>query len=50
MPWTETTRRDYVRGTRRYSSDLTDREWQYVRLFMPEPRPLGRPRKTDWRK
>lgn len=42
-----TIRRGYGRSSRRYSSDLTDREWQYMRPFMPEPCRLGRRRKTD---
>lgn len=49
MVWTETTRRDYVRRTRRYASDVTDREWDFVAALMPAPRRLGRPRKTDLR-
>ncbi|WP_281517597.1 IS5 family transposase [Ferranicluibacter rubi] len=47
MAWTETTRRNYVRRTLRYASDVTDREWNFVVAFMPAPRRLGRPRKTD---
>ncbi|RVE81774.1 IS5/IS1182 family transposase, partial [Sinorhizobium meliloti] len=27
MAWTETTRRNYVRRTSGYASDVTDREW-----------------------
>ncbi|MCW1410673.1 transposase [Rhizobium sp. 1AS13] len=49
MAWTETTRRNYVRGTLRYVSDVTDREWDFVAAFMPAPRRLGRPRQTDLR-
>ncbi|QDG94716.1 IS5 family transposase (plasmid) [Rhizobium sp. NIBRBAC000502774] len=49
MAWTETTRRNYVRGTSRYASDVTDREWEFVAAFMPAPRRLGRPSKTDLR-
>jgi transposase len=49
MAWTETTRRNYVRRTLRYASDVTDREWDFVAAFMPAPRRLGRPRKTDLR-
>jgi transposase len=49
MAWTETTRRQYVRRTSRYASDVKDREWEFVVPFMPEPRRLGCPRKTDMR-
>jgi transposase len=49
MAWTETTRRDYVRKACRYASDVTNREWEYIAPFMPSPRRLGRPRKTDMR-
>lgn len=49
MAWTETTRRNYGRRTSRYASDVTDREWEFVAAFMPAPRRLGRPRKTDLR-
>ncbi|MFX8441273.1 IS5/IS1182 family transposase, partial [Acinetobacter baumannii] len=49
MAWTETTRRNYVRRTLRYASDVTDREWDFVAAFMPAPRRLGRPRQTDLR-
>jgi len=49
MAWTETTRRNYVRRTSGYASDVTDREWDFVAPFMPAPRRLGRPRKTDLR-
>ena len=49
MAWTETTRQNYVRHTARYASDVTDREWDFVAAFMPAPRRLGRPRKTDLR-
>lgn len=49
MAWTETTRRNYVRRTLRYASDVTDREWDFVAALLPAPRRLGRPRKTDSR-
>jgi transposase len=49
MAWTEITRRNYVRRTSGYASDVTDREWDFVAPFMPAPRRLGRPRKTDLR-
>ena len=49
ITWTETTRRQYERQTSRYASDVTDREWGFIAGFMPAPRRLGRPRKTDLR-
>lgn len=49
MPWTETARRDYARRGKRYSSDLGDREWALISPFLPEPKPVGRPRTTDLR-
>ncbi len=49
MPWTEITRPQYLRVSRRYASDLTDAEWALVQPFMPKPSRLGRPRKTDLR-
>jgi putative transposase len=32
-----------------YSGDLNDREWALIAPFLPEPRPIGRPRTTDLR-
>ena len=49
MPWTETTRLDYDRSELRYASDLRDAEWTVITPFMPEPKRIGRPRKTDLR-
>ena len=49
MPWTETARREYARASTRYASDLSDREWDLVRSFLPPPKPLGRPRTADLR-
>ena len=49
MPWTETARREYERRGRRYSSDLTDREWSLIEPLLPKPKRLGRPRTTDLR-
>lgn len=49
MAWTEIARRQYERRTSRYARDVTDREWEFVAAFMPAPRRLGRPRKTDLR-
>ena len=49
MPWTEITRPQYQRASRRYASDLTDAEWALLTPFMPQPSRLGRPRTTDLR-
>lgn len=49
MPWTKTARREYERRGRRYSSDLTDREWSLIEPLLPKPKRLGRPRTTDLR-
>jgi putative transposase len=49
MAWTEITRRQYRREGLRYASDTTDLEWGLMLPFMPGPKPLGRPRKTDLR-
>lgn len=49
MPWTETTRPQYVRHGRRYASDTTDEEWALIAPFMPPEKPVGRPRTTDLR-
>ncbi|RJT18577.1 IS5 family transposase [Mesorhizobium waimense] len=49
MPWTETTRPQYVRRCARYASDLTDAEWALIARLMPSPNRIGRPRKTDLR-
>lgn len=49
MGWTDFTRDQYGRRTGRYASDLTDREWSQIAPFMPSPRRLGRPRRTQLR-
>ena len=49
MSWTETTRPQYRRAGLRYTSDLTDGEWDILCPFMPERSLLGRPRKVDLR-
>lgn len=46
MAWTEITRRQYVRKSARYASDVTDREWDLISSLLPKGRRLGRPRKT----
>ena len=49
MPWTETTRRQYVRCATGYASDMTDAEWLLIVPFMPKPKRLGRPRTAPLR-
>src|SRR5882672_589019 len=49
MSWTETTRPQYRRAGLRYTSDLTDGEWDILCPFMPQRSLLGRPRKVDLR-
>jgi transposase len=49
MAWTEITRQHYLREGLRYASDTMDDEWALIAPFMPEPRRLGRPRKTNLR-
>jgi carboxypeptidase Taq len=46
MAWTETARQDHAQRGHRYSSDLTDREWDLIAPLLPGPRRLGRPRTT----
>jgi putative transposase len=50
MPWTETTRGQYLRNGLRYASDMTDAEWRLIARKLPVRRRLGRPRKVDLRK
>ena len=49
MPWTETTRTDYLRSGLRYASDMTDAEWRLIARRLPPRRRLGRPREVDLR-
>ena len=49
MPWTEITRRQYRRDGLRYASDMTDDEWALIEPFMPDDKPIGRPRSTNMR-
>jgi putative transposase len=49
MTWTETTRGQYRRDGLDYASSMKDEEWALLEPFMPEPKWLGRPRKTDLR-
>jgi transposase len=46
MAWTEITRLDYLREGLRYASDTTDNEWALIVPWLPQPKRLGRPRKT----
>ena len=49
MPWTDTARAEHTRRCKRYSSDLTDREWAWIKPHLPGPRNTGRPRTTELR-
>jgi putative transposase len=49
MPWTETTRLQYRRESRRFASDTTEAEWALLKPLMPEAAGIGRPRTTDLR-
>ena len=37
MTWTKIAHLDYARQGRRYSSDLTDREWSLIVSLLPSP-------------
>jgi transposase len=50
MSWTETTRAQYRRAGLRYSSNMTEQEWELIAGFVVEKRRLGRPRVTAPRK
>ena len=47
--WTDITRAKHARKSLRYSSDLTDAEWERLKPLIPEASPGGRPRKTNMR-
>ena len=47
--WTDITRQDYARESKRYATDLSDAEWSEIAEFLPKERPGGRHRKTDLR-
>lgn len=49
MAWTETPRGDYRREGRRYASDLTDTDWDFVAPLTPAPSRIGQPREADLR-
>lgn len=46
---TDITRDDYAREAVRYASDLSVAEWVAIVPLMPDPKPVGRPRKADLR-
>src|SRR5256885_11578329 len=50
MPWTETTRAEYLRRVLRYAGDMTDGEGRLIARRLPPRRRLGRPREVDLRK
>lgn len=50
MAWTEFTRAQHRRKTKRYGSDLTDAEWRIVQPLLPGRNRLGRPRKVKVRR
>jgi transposase len=47
--WTETTRSQHDREHLRYSSDLTDKEWELLAPLLPPPAETGRPRQWPMR-
>jgi len=42
--WTPATRKDYIRTTARYQSDVTDEEWRVIEPHLPPAKLTGRPR------
>ena len=40
---------DGVAERKAYPSDLTDEQWELIRIVIPEPKPGGRPRSVDMR-
>lgn len=50
MAWTEFTREEHTRKTKRYPSDLTDAEWRIVQPLLPGRNRLGRPRTVELRR
>jgi putative transposase len=49
MAWTGTTRGHYQRDELRYTSDTNAAEWLLLRIFLPPPARIGRPREVDLR-
>ncbi|MBC7140401.1 MAG: transposase, partial [Defluviimonas sp.] len=50
MAWTEFTRAQHLRRTKRYPGDLTDAEWKIVRPLLPGRNHLGRSRQVKLRR
>jgi len=42
--WTPTTRKQYIRETSRYQTDVTDEEWLVIMPHLPSANSTGRPR------
>ena len=42
--WTPATRKQHIRETSRYQTDVTDEEWRVIRPHLPSPNTTGRPR------
>jgi len=49
MAWTGIARQEHSRKGLRYSSDMTDREWELAAPFIPPAKRGGRRRTTDMR-
>ena len=50
MVWTEFTRAQHGRKTKRYPGDLTNAQWETVRPLLPCRNRLGRPRQVKLRR
>jgi transposase len=42
--WTPTTRKQHIRETNRYQTDVTDKEWRVIEPHLPAAKGTGRPR------
>jgi transposase len=42
--WTPTTRKQHIRNTNRYQTDMTDEEWRVIEPHLPAAKGTGRPR------
>ena len=42
--WTPTTRKQHIRETSRYQTDVTDEEWLVIMPDLPSANSTGRPR------
>jgi transposase len=42
--WTQTTRKQHIRKTSRYQTDVTDQEWEVIACLLPVVSAMGRPR------